>query len=642
MTTGLISSSHSKLYQVQSSIIYPAAGLIVMALQAAQQMSVQEREVEGYELRDINIGKAMVVPTDEDGIETMLQLRPWRIGSQALTAVWQEFVIFSKLPDQEWQENCSGLILAHYRAEALAPFKADSETLAEIDEHRQKRIELESCCPVVESARGFYESVETIGLRYGPTFQNLVTIRSGDHKGVCIMRVPDTKSKMPHEFEYPHLIHPATLDSVLQMALPALTGTGESLKVAMMPTAFKNIYISSNISNLPGDELHGYSFSHNPGYRESDADIVVYDSNWRNPQIVIKQFRTTALTALTEGLMSNESASDTRKLCSQLVWKEDVDLLKREQAIAVFRKAASTVQHFEAIVIEELELASFIYITRVLNSFTSEQVASFAPHLRLYYEWMQHQRDLAHQGLLEHQSSRLDWLSLTTDYESQVLKRVASQSVDGKLLCRIGDHLIQIFKQEVNPLQVMLEDDLLYDFYRHGVGMAEIYAQIVEYMDKMVHKQPNMNILEVGAGTGGTTLPLLQGIGGQLGTSPRFRSYTFTDISTGFFDKAQDIFKEWLPYMTFKKLDIEKDPGAQGFELGTYDVIVAANVLHVSRSMDLTLANVKSLLKSGGTLVIEEITHMLMRPPMIVGCLPGWWLGTYWVLNPVLLLIRNR
>ena len=83
--------------------------------------------------------------------------------------------------------------------------------------------------------------------------------------------------------------------------------------------------------------------------------------------------------------------------------------------------------------------------------------------------------------------------------------------------------------------------------------------------------------------------------------------------------------------MTFKKLNIEEDPSSQGFELGTYDVIVAANVLHVSRSMDRTLANVKSLLKPGGVLVIEEITHMLMRFPMIVGCLPGWWLGTFLV-----------
>lgn len=613
-----------------------------MALQAAQQVAIQEREVEGYEIRDMNINKAMVVPADEDGIETMLQLRPWRIGSQALTAVWQEFVIFSKLLDQDWQENSSGLILIHYKPEALAAFKAGSEKSAEIAKHRQKKMELDLCCPVVESARGFYESVQTIGLRYGPTFQNLVKIHSGDHKGVCVVRIPETKSTMPHKFEYPHLIHPATLDSVLQMALPALTGLRESLKVAMMPTAFKSIYISKDISNVPGDELHGYSFSHSIGYRDSDSDLVVYDSKWENPQIIIKEFRTTALTAMMDGLMSNESAPNTRKLCSQLIWKEDIDLLKRDQAIVVFRKAASTIQHFESTVIEELELASFIYIDRVLNSFTSEQVTAFAPHLKLYYEWMQHQRNLACQGLLEHQSPRIDWLILDTDYKDQVLERVANQSVDGNLLCRVGDHLVQIFKGEIEPLQVMLEDDLLYDFYRHGIGMAETYAQMVEYMDRVAHKRPNMKILEVGAGTGGTTLPLLQGMGGHLGSSPRFRSYTFTDISTGFFEKAREIFKEWAPYMTFKKLNIEEDPVAQGFELGTYDIIVAANVLHVSRSMDLTLANVKSLLKPGGTLVIEEITHMLMRHPMIVGCLPGWWLGMYSVLDSVLLLTCNR
>lgn len=613
-----------------------------MAIQAAHQTASKEREVKGYELRDVNIGRAMIVPHDNEGIETMLQLRPWRIGSQASTAVWQEFIIFSMATGQGWQENCSGLILTHYKPDAPAAFNDGFKKVAQINQHKQQKMELEEGCPIMESTRGFYESVQTIGLHYGPSFQNLVKIRSGDHKGVCVVRIPDTKAIMPYNFEFPHIIHPATLDSVLQMVLPALTGIRESLKVAMMPIAFKSLYVASNVNRTPGDELHGYSYSHNLGYREADATIIVYDSEWQREQILIEGFRTTALSAMTEGVVSADLALSTRKLCSQFLWKEDIDLMRHAEATTIFREAASAITHFLPIVIEELEIASFIYIKRVLKSFTSDQVKGFAPHLKLYYEWMQHQHDLASQGVLEHQSAGIDWFNLTEDYESELLQRVADSSVDGKLLCQVGNHLNSIFKEEIEPLQVMLEDELLYKFYRHGVGMAETYAQMAEYIDRVAHKRPDIKILEVGAGTGGTTLPLLKAMGGHQGTSPRFASYCYSDVSTGFFEKAQEILKEWAPYMTFKKLNIEEDPEAQGFELGTFDVVVAANVLHVSRSMELTLSNVKSLLKPGGTLVIEEITHMPMRFPMIVGCLPGWWLGKCSVPSYAVVLMQNR
>jgi ubiquinone/menaquinone biosynthesis C-methylase UbiE len=243
------------------------------------------------------------------------------------------------------------------------------------------------------------------------------------------------------------------------------------------------------------------------------------------------------------------------------------------------------------------------------------------------YGWMQQYHALAMQGSLGHQDDEFDWLNIDPKYEKQLLSRVAEQSADDKLLCRPGEHLEPMFKKEIETLQVMLEDDLLYDFYKYGVGWQEMNSQVAEYMDRVAHKRPDIKILEIGGGTGGTSLPVLQILGGHQGTSPRFSSYTFTDVSSGFFEKAAEKLKDWGPYLTFQKLNIEEDPGLQGFELGTYDIVIASNVLHVSHSIDKTLANVKSLLKPGGKLVLGEITHMLGRAMFMFGWLPGWWVG---------------
>ena len=601
--------------------------MFAMAIEAAKQNAQADKEIDGYEFRDVNISKAMIIPQDDEGIETMIQLRPWRLGSQAPTSVWQEFTIFSLASEVDWQEHCSGLLITHYKLDAPPPFNVELEQSAEFDLHMERLLELKKACPVVEGPQGLYESLETIGLHYGPSFRNLVSVRSGDHQAICVLRIPDTQVIMPNKYEFPHVVHPAVLDTIFQMVLPALTGVRESIKVAMMPTSVRRLWVSASIDRTPGDELHGYTSSNNAGFRVADGEAVIYDRKWQRPQVIIEGFRCTALTSMTEGVMSTSSTSTMRKLCSQLAWKEDVDHIPHDKAQALFSKIVSSIQHCDVIVVEELELAAFVYIKRVIGSFTPAQAQDFAPHLKLFFEWMEHQYDLATQGLLEHQSTRVDWLNLDTDFELKLLERVACTSVDGKIMCAVGDHLNLIMKQEIEPLQVMLENDLLYDFYRYGVGMAETYAQMVEYVDRVAHKRPNVKILEIGSGTGGTTLPLLEMLGGNNGTSPRFSSYTFTDISTGFFEKAQAKFKEWAPFLTFQKLNIEEDPAAQGFELGSYDMIVAANVLHVSRSMDTTLANVRSLLKPGGKLVLAEITHMLMRIPMIVGCLSGWWLG---------------
>lgn len=122
---------------------------------------------------------------------------------------------------------------------------------------------------------------------------------------------------------------------------------------------------------------------------------------------------------------------------------------------------------------------------------------------------------------------------------------------------------------------------------------------------------------------------ILNALGGHGGNYPQFSSYVFTDISTGFFEKAQTSFRAWGDLISYKPLNIEEDLKAQGFgEDETYDIIVAANVLHATSSMDDTMRQVNRLLKPGGKLIlVEAAPDRRVSLEFVFGLLPGWWLG---------------
>jgi hybrid polyketide synthase/nonribosomal peptide synthetase ACE1 len=80
--------------------------------------------------------------------------------------------------------------------------------------------------------------------------------------------------------------------------------------------------------------------------------------------------------------------------------------------------------------------------------------------------------------------------------------------------------------------------------------------------------------------------------------------------------------------MAFKLLDIEKDLEEQDFEEACFDLVVAPLSLYATKSLEATLKNVRRLLKPGGYLIMLEITDPeVMRFGLILGGLPGWWLG---------------
>lgn len=139
-------------------------------------------------------------------------------------------------------------------------------------------------------------------------------------------------------------------------------------------------------------------------------------------------------------------------------------------------------------------------------------------------------------------------------------------------------------------------------------------------MSQLAHRYPNMNLIEIGAGTGGTTKGVVRAL-------PNFSSYTYTDVSPGFFQNAQNLFEQYTGKMNYRLLDIERDPVEQGYEPHSFDVLIASNVLHATKILATTLKNCRRLLRPGGFLVLMELTEDDIRAGFIMSALPGWWLG---------------
>lgn len=129
-----------------------------------------------------------------------------------------------------------------------------------------------------------------------------------------------------------------------------------------------------------------------------------------------------------------------------------------------------------------------------------------------------------------------------------------------------------------------------------------------------------LRVLEVGAGTGATTAALLPMLAaGSAGQA----SYEFTDVSELFLGRAAAKFAAY-DFVRYGRLDLEQPPAEQGYAPGSYDVIVATNVLHATADLHATLDHVYGLLAPGGLLLVNEVTEHLAWYDITTGLIEGW------------------
>ncbi|MCR5755003.1 MAG: amino acid adenylation domain-containing protein, partial [Acetatifactor sp.] len=108
-----------------------------------------------------------------------------------------------------------------------------------------------------------------------------------------------------------------------------------------------------------------------------------------------------------------------------------------------------------------------------------------------------------------------------------------------------------------------------------------------------------IQILEIGAGVGGTTQTVVKHM-----PEAKVR-YTFTDVSNFFINKAKQQFIDY-DFMNYGIYDINIPFEKQNLEENSFDIILAANVLHNARNLPDYFKELKRLLRCNGTLILLE------------------------------------
>ncbi|MGS0743678.1 class I SAM-dependent methyltransferase [Glaciimonas sp. GG7] len=152
---------------------------------------------------------------------------------------------------------------------------------------------------------------------------------------------------------------------------------------------------------------------------------------------------------------------------------------------------------------------------------------------------------------------------------------------------------------------------------------AVLAERLLAYVEAQVDPY-KLRILEIGAGTGGTSSTLFK----QLTPyAAHIEEYCYTDLSPAFLRHAQQHYAPQTPYLQTRRLNIERMPTEQGFMPGHYDIVIAANVLHATRDIGRTLRHAKTLLKADGLLLLNELSNTNLFTHLTFGLLDGWWLA---------------
>lgn len=210
----------------------------------------------------------------------------------------------------------------------------------------------------------------------------------------------------------------------------------------------------------------------------------------------------------------------------------------------------------------------------------------------------------------------------------EMLEIFPKHASETRLLHTTAHRLADCLSGVADPLALLFRDakarTLLEDVYTNAPMFKTGTLVLAQYLLKVLTRvgaSREIKILELGAGTGGTSKQLIETLAAP-GLRYKF-SYTFSDLSSSLVLAARRKFSKW-PFMHYTVLDIENEPDSQ--LMGAYDIIISTNCIHATKSLVQSCTNIRKMLRADGVLCLVELTRNLYWFDLVFGLLEGWWL----------------
>lgn len=569
-------------HRLQNEIVFPAAGYVVTALEAAMAMCKQKRvSASLIELSDVEFGRALVFAVDDSNVEVVTSLAGIvRLGP--------------------------GLIEANFRYHA-ADGKVDSSLnlMATAQVHISLGEPLNEALParapkppnlLKVRSDDFYAASRDLEYQWAGPFAALDNLERKLGATVGTLNIVEPSGL---------LLHPALLDAAFQGVLLAYSFPDDGqLWTIHVPRKIERLAVNPSLCARETGKGRPLSFasSHHPETVRMIGNVDIFPSDPDLENAIIQ----------VEGLecfpLSQASAQDDKEAFATVVW--DVAAPDPQLAIAT----DSPVTEEERELAEQLERMAGFSVRKLVR----EAPGDHSSLVEMPYARLRFATEVISSARAGHLSLwRPEWENDTYEQLISACQPFA-HTVEMQLLRLIGDSL----KIEADKSPVKLDNTLAERFYSDALGLRTGNRRLARTVKQLIHRYPHLDILQIGAGTGAATKAIFHEIG------PTFSSYTFTDTSSSPIESIKPWAAPHLHKMVFKTLNIRQDPVAQGFVEQSYDLVVASLISHSRAVLKQTLQNVRRLLKPGGYLITLELLPVKSSVyPLILGAIPGLWQG---------------
>ena len=637
-------------HQVHDAVVLPATAYLEMVASAA----VEAFGPGAHAVEDMDIREALILVADE-AKTVQLFLSPERDEIVA-------FQVISFTPDER-REQTSWHVHAAGKIRLAKPEYLQSDTRPARLPLEELRVQCQEEIPVNE----YYQHLQTCGMQLGPTFLGIQKLWR--RKGEALGQIRMLETLQPERASY--RIHPAFLDACLQILGAALfDDDGSRVSDVYMPLGLETfrLYTQPGIqlwsharvrpSESASKETHTLDFHIVDESGSPVAEVLGLQLKRVDPEMLqgASQMRLQdwfyevkwapkPLQGQQETTLSPDYLPANAQIIERL--QPQVEPLSMDCHLGVYDA-----------LLPQLDALSLAYVWQAFQQlgwqFTPGQrfsTASLADRLGIV---SQHHRLLGRllgileeEGILTRDDSAWEVCCLPQVEEPQALvpsleARYAADSAELTLLKRGGQGLAEALRGTCDPLQCLFPGgsfDLVEQLYEAS-GAANFYNGLAcRTVAEVVESLPpdrKLRVLEIGAGTGGTTAFILQAF------PPERTEYVFTDLSQLFLVRAQEKFDSY-PFVRYQLLDLEQHPEPQGFAAHQFDLIIASNVVHATQDLRQTLRHIQHVLAPEGLLLLLEGTRPQRWIDLTFGLLDGWWRFTDFDVRPSYpLLPRNQ